>query len=294
MADTTTDTWLDLAERSADRRAPSFRRPRGDEAEYDGDRRAHRCWPAGPMTSRGSRPARSDPRWEEDDRTSSIRRAMRSIAEVDGRMVAVAGSYRDAPRRPEPLPAVGPRRPGLAAARARAALLRENFRRADERARALVDPRPNGRPEIRSLVGADRAGRRRAPARGRPRADPLVLPDAPPDARRPARRTAPRRPRAPAGPARPAPGDPGGRPRGVPRPLGAARPRRSRRSRRCSRGRSCDTALWVVAWDGDEVAGLGPGLDLAGRERADSASSAAGWSTSACADRGAVAAWPGR
>jgi mycothiol synthase len=154
---TTTDSLLDLAG------APPIdglraRRPRGDDAEYDAiaeligaaSRADDIPWyPSAAMV-------RSD--WEEEDKDEFDPPRDAVIVEVDGRMVAVAGSFRILRAglvRYQVWGHVDPawRRRGLGTA-----LLRENLRRADERARSLGDPRPNGRPEIRSLVGAGEPG----------------------------------------------------------------------------------------------------------------------------------------
>jgi mycothiol synthase len=146
-----TDTWLDLAD------IPPidglrFRRPRGDDAEYEAiaeligaaSRVDDIPWfPSGSMVRQ---------EWEEDDRDEFDPPRDAVTAEVDGRLVAVSGSYRlmrAGQPRYQVWGYVHPdwRRRGLGTA-----LLRENLRRADERARQHGDPRPDGRPEIRSLV----------------------------------------------------------------------------------------------------------------------------------------------
>ena len=123
---------------------------------------------------------------------------------------------------------------------------------------------PNGPPhepaDAPILVEGVRRGHRDrasgAPDRGRLRARPPLLPDAAPRPRPHPGRAAPRRPRAAAGHAGPAPRDLRRRGRGVPRPLGPPRAGRRRVPARCTPGPSSTPALWVVAWDGDEVAGV--------------------------------------
>jgi mycothiol synthase len=147
----TTDSRLVIAD------APSigdlrFRRPRLDDAEYEAiaeligaaSRADDIPWfPSGSMVRQ---------EWEEDDRDEFDPPRDAVIAEVDDRLVAVSGSYRlmrAGKPRYQIWGHVHPdwRRRGLGTA-----LLRENLRRADERARHYDDPRPDGRPEIRSLV----------------------------------------------------------------------------------------------------------------------------------------------
>ena len=133
------------------------------------------------------------------------------------------------------------------------ALFRENLRRAAERAAA----EPAGAPiRPREL----RRGRRDGPqgdSRGsRLRGRPPFLPDAGRRSRRRPGRAAPRRPRDPAGHAGPAPRDLRRRDRGVPRPLGSPRDRPTSLFRIDVRPAELDTGLWVVAWDGDEIAGV--------------------------------------
>jgi mycothiol synthase len=146
-----TDAWIDL-----DGAPPidglRFRRPRADDAEYDtiaeligtASRADDIPWfPSGSMVRQ---------EWEEDHRDEFDTPNDAVIGEVDGRMVAVSGSYRLI-RAGQPRYKVwGHVRPGWRRRGLGTALLRENLRRADERARRHGDPRPGGRPEVRSLV----------------------------------------------------------------------------------------------------------------------------------------------
>jgi mycothiol synthase len=154
---TTTDSWLDLAD------APlldglRFRRPRGDDAEYDAlaeligvaSRQDAIPWfPSGSMLRE---------EWEEDDKDVFDPPRDAVITEIDRRIVAVSGSYRVI-RNGRPVYQVWGhvdpawRRRGIGTA-----LLAENLRRVEDRAARLGDPRPDGRPEVRSLVGDTEAG----------------------------------------------------------------------------------------------------------------------------------------
>jgi mycothiol synthase len=154
---TTTATWLELPD------APAidglrFRRPRGDDAEYDtlaevigiASRADDIPWfPSGTML-------RED--WEQDDKDEFEPARDAVVAEVDGRIVAVAGQWRVIRGgRPvySPWGHVDPawRRRGIGGA-----MLRENLRSADARAITLGDAPSGGRAVVRALAGETEAG----------------------------------------------------------------------------------------------------------------------------------------
>jgi mycothiol synthase len=154
---TTTDTWLDLPD------APAvdglrFRRPCGDDAEYDtlaevigiASRADDIPWfPSGTMLRE---------EWEQDDTDEFDPARDAVVAEVDGRIVAVAGQWRVIRSgRPvySPWGHVDPawRRRGIGGA-----MLRENLRSADARAIALGDAPADGRAVVRTLAGETEPG----------------------------------------------------------------------------------------------------------------------------------------
>jgi mycothiol synthase len=154
---TTTDTWLDLPD------APTidglrFRRPRGDDTEYDtlaevigiASRADDIPWfPSGTMLRE---------EWEQDDTDEFDPARDALVAEVDGRIVAVAGQWRVIRGgRPvySPWGHVDPawRRRGIGGA-----MLRENLRSADARAISLGDAPAGGRAVVRALAGETEPG----------------------------------------------------------------------------------------------------------------------------------------
>jgi mycothiol synthase len=153
----TTTASLDL-EGAPPLEALRFRRPRGDDAEYDAlaemigeaSRADDIPWyPSGAMLRE---------EWEEDDRDEFDAARDAAIAEVDGRIVAVGGQWRVI-RNGRPVYQLwGHVHPGWRRRGIGRTLLRENIRRADERALEHEDPRPGGRTEVRSLVGETEPG----------------------------------------------------------------------------------------------------------------------------------------
>ena len=123
------------------------------------------------------------------------------------------------------------------------------------------------------------------------RAGPPLLPDAQPRSRRRPRGAAARGVRAPARRRGRSPADHRGRERSLPRPLRPPRDDANTYTQTYDRP-ELDTDLWVVAWAGDEIAGVVQNW-IWPEENERLGVSAAGSSTSASAGRGAGAAWPG-
>ncbi len=248
-----TDTWLELAD------APSvaglrFRRPRRDDAEYEAlaeligvaSRADDIPWfPSGAML-------RED--WEDDPEVFGPE-SDGIVAEVDGRLVAIAGTDR-ALRVGRPVyQAWGHVDPAWRRRGIGRAVLRANLRGADERAVGLGDISPGGRAEVRSLAGEDEPGHRAiltavgmAPIRWiflmlRPTLDDI--PDAPLPAGIELRPVEPEQHRALILAEHEAFRD-HWEPRDFSEADFTARFERS----------ELDTSLWVVAWDGAEIAGV--------------------------------------
>jgi mycothiol synthase len=248
-----TDTWLELAGAPPIDRL-RFRRPRPDDAEYEAlaeligasSQADDIPWsPSGTMLRE---------EWE-DDPDTFVPGSDGIVAEVDGRFVAVAGTHR-ALRVGRPVYQawghVDPawRRRGLGRA-----VLRENLRRANERALALGDVTAGGRAEVRGMAGEAEPGHQAiltsagmVPIRWiflmlRPTLDDI--PDAPlPDGIE-LRPVEPRQHRAIVLAEHEAFRD-HWEPRDFSEAGFTALFERS----------ELDTSLWVVAWDGDEIAGV--------------------------------------
>lgn len=135
-----------------------FRRPRGDAAEYDAlaemigeaSRADAIPWyPSGQMLRE---------EWEEDDRDEFDPAGDVTLAEVDGRIVAVGGQWRVI-RNGRPVYQLwGHVRPDWRRRGIGRTVLRESIRRADERALQHGDPRPGDRALMRSMVGERELG----------------------------------------------------------------------------------------------------------------------------------------
>ena len=158
-----------------------------------------------------------------------------------------------APRRHPDLRHLGGGRPGVSTPRPghRAPGLDDGPRSCPGVARGSA----HGRPRAGLQRGhGDRPSR--APGRGRVRDGPPFLPDAPGRARRRTRRSPARGARDPPGRRGPVAHDLRRRERGVPRSLGPSRDDRQRFQDDLRPAAELDTDLWVVAWDGDRVAGV--------------------------------------
>jgi mycothiol synthase len=97
--------------------------------------------------------------WEEDDRDEfePVRDVV--IVEIDGRMVAVSGTYRLIRAGRAVYQLWGHIDPAWRGRGIGTTLLREGLRNADERATHHADPRQDGRPIVRSVVaGTEQAG----------------------------------------------------------------------------------------------------------------------------------------
>jgi mycothiol synthase len=154
-----TDTWLELAG------APvidglRFRRSRGDDAEYTAIADvigAASLADDVPWVPSGQAVKSL---WEEDDRDEFEPARDAVIAEVDGRMVAVGGTYRVIRGGRAVYQLWGHIDPAWRGHGIGTTLLRDGLRNADERASRHGDPRQGGRPIVRSVV-ADNEGARR-------------------------------------------------------------------------------------------------------------------------------------
>ena len=127
---------------------------------------------------------------------------------------------------------------------------------AREPPRARARARPTSRRPAPAFAAVHPGGRDRSPSAPRVRrlrARPLVLRHGPRPGRHPGRAPAAGLELRPV--ARPASGDLGRRRRGLPRPLAGA-PARGGHFVLLFAKADLDPALWVVAWDGDQVAGV--------------------------------------